>query len=432
MLSLYLKSDGAKLLKLVKTTGESSMNDTTLLRQDARVITLVGLAHGTSHFYHVILAALIPWLKPEFGLSYSELGLLMTIFFVVSGVGQATAGFVVDRFGARTVLFSGIALLGVSAVMLSSAHSYVQLMMGAFLAGCGNSVFHPADYTLLNQRVSKARLAHGFSVHGISGNIGWAMSPLFLTFVASRTDWRTALLCAALLPLAVLALLVANRHALRPQPAVVPLAGARADGAGEGAFDFLKLKVVWLCFAFFLISAVALAGVQTFAATSLVSLYGMSLATATSAYTCFMIASAAGMAYGGFLGAGTRNHDRIIMIAFGTAAVLALVLAAAVVPAWMAVVLMGLIGLVTGISGPSRDLMIRGAAPANATGRVFGVVYSGLDSGLALGPLLFGALMDAHHPAGVFVGIAIFQALVILTALGVGNNSRVTAVPKTA
>ncbi|MRX10904.1 MFS transporter [Pseudoduganella sp. FT25W] len=408
------------------------MNDKTLWRQDARVIALVGLAHGTSHFYHVILAALIPWLKPEFGLSYSELGLLMTVFFVVSGVGQAMAGFVVDRLGARTVLFSGIALLGVSAVLLSSAHSYVQLMLGALVAGCGNSVFHPADYTLLNQRVSKARLAHGFSVHGISGNIGWALSPLFLTFVADRTDWRTALLCASLLPLAVLALLVWNRHALRPEPAALPAAGRSVGASDASAFGFLKLKVVWLCFAFFLISAVALAGIQTFAATSLVSLYGMSLGTATSAYTCFMFASALGMAYGGFLGAGSRNHDRIIMLAFGTAAVLALVLAAAVVPAWMAVVLMGLIGLVTGISGPSRDLMIRGAAPANATGRVFGVVYSGLDSGLALGPLLFGALMDAHHPAGVFVFIGIFQALVILTAVGVGSNTRVAVAPKTA
>jgi FSR family fosmidomycin resistance protein-like MFS transporter len=408
------------------------MSDHTLLRQDARVITLVGLAHGTSHFYHVILAALIPWLKPEFGLSYSELGLLMTAFFVVSGVGQAMAGFVVDRLGARTVLFGGIALLGLSALLLSSAHSYPQLMLGALLAGCGNSVFHPADYTLLNQRVSKARLAHGFSVHGISGNIGWALSPLFLTFVAGRTDWRTALLSAAWLPLLVLALLVWNRHALRPELAAPPVAGKSAASGDASAFGFLRLKVVWMCFAFFLISAVALAGIQTFAATSLVSLYGMSLGAATSAYTCYMFASAAGMAYGGFLGAGSRHHDRIIMLAFASAAVLALVLAAAVVPAWMAVVLMGLIGLVTGISGPSRDLMIRGAAPANATGRVFGVVYSGLDSGLALGPLLFGALMDAHHPAGVFVLIGVFQALVILTTLGVGSNRRVTAIPKTA
>ena len=225
-------------------------------------------------------------------------------------------------------------------------------MAGAFLAGCGNCVFHPADYTLLNQRVSKARLAHGFSVHGISGNIGWALSPLFLTFVAARTDWRTALLSAALLPLAVLALLLWNRHALRPEPVAAP--AATGAPAPAGALDFLRLKVVWMCFSFFLISAVALAGIQTFAATSLVSLYGMSLQWATSAYTCFMFASAAGMLYGGFLGAGSRHHDRIIMLAFASAALLALVLAAAVVPAWMAIVLMGMIGLATGIAGPSR------------------------------------------------------------------------------
>jgi MFS family permease len=291
-------------------------------------------------------------------------------------------------------------------------------------------VFHPADYTLLNQRVSKARLAHGFSVHGISGNIGWAVSPLFLTYVAGRTDWRTALLCAALLPLSVLALLVWNRHALRPEVAAEVAASSAASGKTSGTLGFLRLRVVWMCFAFFLISAVALAGIQTFAATSLVSLYGMSLAWATAAYTSYMVASAFGMLYGGFLGAGSRHHDRIIIVAFGTAAVLALILAAAVVPAWAAVMLMALIGLVTGISGPSRDLMIRGAAPANATGRVFGVVYSGLDSGLALGPLLFGALMDANHPAGVFIGIGVFQALVILTTIGVGGRRRMAGIPE--
>ncbi|MET0319197.1 MAG: MFS transporter [Duganella sp.] len=407
------------------------MDDKILFRQDARVIGLVGLAHGTSHFYHLILAALIPWLKPEFHLSYSELGLLMTVFFAVSGVGQAMAGFVVDRFSARVVLMSGVALLGLSAVVLSSAHTYPQLMAGAFMAGCGNCVFHPADYTLLNQRVSKARLAHGFSVHGISGNIGWALSPLFLTSVAGRTDWRTALLCASLLPLCVLALLLWNRHALRPAPVIAPATGAAAV-VGASPLGFLRLKVVWMCFAFFVISSMALAGVQTFAATSLVSLYGMSLAWATSAYTCFMLASAVGMLYGGFLGAGSRRHDRIIILAFASAAVIALVLAAAIVPAWMAIVLMGLIGFVTGIAGPSRDLMIRGAAPANATGRVFGVVYSGLDTGLAIGPLLFAALMDANRPAAVFVCIAIFQALVILTTLGVGNHRPVAAAPKAA
>lgn len=396
-------------------------SDDNTLRQDARVIGLVGLAHGTSHFYHLIVAALIPWLKPAFNLSYTELGLVMTVFFVVSGVGQATAGFVVDRVGARAVLFSGVAMLGISAVVLSGAGGYPGLVLGALLAGLGNAVFHPADYTLLNQRVSRARLAHGFSVHGISGNIGWAASPIFLTSIAATQGWRAAMLWAAALPAFVLAMLVLNRHALRPDPIAAP---GKADGAQGGTLGFLKLPSVWMCFAFFLLTAVALGGIQAFASISLEALYGISRELATSSYTAYMLASAVGMLAGGFLGANARHHDRTVAFAFAAAAALALVLAAGAGPSWMALPLMGLIGLCSGVAGPSRDLMIRAAAPKGATGRVYGVVYSGLDSGLAIGPLLFGLVMDAGRPGWVFAGVALFQALAIATAVGVGGSTR--------
>ncbi len=186
------------------------MSSNPTLRQDARVIALVGLAHGVSHFYHLILAAIFVWIKPAFNLSYAELGLLMTVFFVISGVGQMLAGFVVDRVGATRVLFGGMATLGIAALVLAAAPGYTILLLGSLLAGAGNSVFHPADYTLLNQRVSKARLAHGFSVHGISGNFGWAAAPAFMAGVASISTWRIALLCAAVVPFAALLLLFSN------------------------------------------------------------------------------------------------------------------------------------------------------------------------------------------------------------------------------
>jgi MFS family permease len=402
------------------------MSQDSTLRADARVIALVGLAHGTSHFYHLILAALFPWLKPAFGLSYAELGLLLTVFFVVSGVGQALAGFVVDRTGARSVLFFGMAMLGVSALVLSVAGSYAALMVGALLAGVGNSIFHPADYTLLNQRVSQARLAHGFSVHGISGNIGWAAAPLFMTTVAAVSTWRMALAYAAILPFAVLGILVLNRAHLRPEPK--PAANA-APAGGEGTLSFLRLRAVWMCFAFFFLTAVSLGGIQAFASIGLMQLYGISRELATGSYTAYMLASAVGMLLGGFVGvratgAGRQDHDRTVAIAFAVAAALALLLGAAVVPGWLALPLMALIGFFSGIAGPSRDLMIRAAAPKNATGRVYGVVYSGLDSGLSVGPALFGLIMDAGHPGWLFAGIALFQALAIVTAVGVGGGTR--------
>lgn len=418
------------------------MDDKQLFRQDARVIGLVGLAHGTSHFYHLILAALIPWLKPEFNLSYGELGLLMTVFFAVSGVGQAMAGFVVDRVGARSVLFAGLALLGTAALMLSFAPSYAVLLAGSMLAGVGNSVFHPADYTLLNQRVSKERMAHAFSVHGITGNLGWAASPVFLAGIAALAGWRVALLCAALLPFSVLALLYVQRDALRSDPiptptpdstpALTPKAGqaGRAAHAQDSSFGFLKLPAVWMSFGFFFLIAVALGGIQAFSSVTLVSLYGISLASAMTAYTAYMLASAGGMVIGGFLAARTAHHDRTIAMAFTFSALMALLLGMAVVPGWMVIIVMGAIGLGAGVAGPSRDLLIRAAAPKGATGRVFGVVYSGLDTGLATGPLLFGAMLDRGHPGWVFAGIALFQVLAIGTAVGVGDRSRTLALQK--
>ena len=154
-------------------------------RRDAQVIGLIGLAHGTSHFFHLALAPLFPWLKEAFGVSYAELGLLMSVFFIVSGDGQALAGFVVDRFGALRVLFGGIALLGISALGLAASQTYVMLIFFAGVAGLGNCVFHPADFTLLNRRVSIPRLSHAFSVHGLTGTLGWAVAPLFLAGIAS-------------------------------------------------------------------------------------------------------------------------------------------------------------------------------------------------------------------------------------------------------
>lgn len=401
----------------------------TELKQDALVITLVGIAHGISHFFHMILAPLFPWLKEAFQLSYAELGFLMSAFFIVSGIGQALAGFVVDKCGARAVLLFGISCLAVAALVLSGAQNYSMLLAGSMLAGLGNSVFHPSDFTLLNQRVSPARLGYAFSVHGISGNLGWAAAPVFLVTLAGLFDWRTALLAAAALPLIVLALLLVYRDALHTADVVhtvAPSAAAAVAPAGS-PFAFMRLPAVWMCFGFFFMTAMALGGIQSFSSAGLRDLYGMSLAWATTAYTAYMLASAAGMLWGGFIAAKTSQHDRTITIAFSVAGSLALLLATGWVSAALALVLMAAIGFGSGVAGPSRDLLIRAAAPKNATGRVYGVVYSGLDMGLACAPLLFGAVMDAHHPAWIFVCIGLFQMLAIMTAVNVGFNTRARA-----
>ena len=150
------------------------------LRQDAAVIGFVGLAHASSHFSHLLLPLMFPVFMKTFGLSYSELGLLMSVFFIVSGVGQASAGFLVDKLGARPVMFASMTLFTVASVMAGVAQSYTGLMLAAALYGLGNCAFHPVDYTILNQRVSTPRLGYAYSVHGLTGNLGWALAPVFM------------------------------------------------------------------------------------------------------------------------------------------------------------------------------------------------------------------------------------------------------------
>lgn len=396
------------------------------LAKDSLVIGLIGLAHAISHFFHLLLASLFPWIKTAFALSYAELGLLMTSFFVVSAVGQALAGFVVDKLGARVVLFFGIINLALAALVAGAAQHYGMLLLASMLAGLGNSVFHPADYTILNKKVSLARLPHAFAIHGLTGNLGWAAAPVFLVGIAGIADWRSALFAAAALPLLVLALLWVYRDLLDTRESASPTAAKAGQAIApdqEGLLDFLKLPAVWLCFMFFFWLAMALGGVQSFVPAALRDIYGMSLSLSTSAYTSYMLAAAAGMWYGGFLAA-SKQHDHIVAFAMIAAAISALSLATGLLPAVLALPGMALVGFAAGVAGPSRDLLIRAAAPKNATGRVYGMVYSGLDSGMAIAPLLFGLIMDQHLPRLIFIGIALFQLCAMATALAVGRHNR--------
>ena len=392
-------------------------------RQDAATIGLIGLAHGTSHFHHLLLAPLFPVFMREFGLNYAEMGLLVSVFFVISGVGQALAGFVVDRIGARPVLFAALACFVLAALAAAWAHGYGGLMLASALAGLGNAPFHPADFTILNKRVSMARLGHAFSIHGISGNLGWAAAPVFLIGIHHASgSWRVAYLCAALVGLTVITLLALNREAIDDHhQAHAPQAHAQPV-KGEHPMAFLKLPSVWLCFSFFFFSTAALSAIQGFASPALSKLYGLPISATAFVVTGYMICGAVGMVLGGFLVARVERLERTI----GLAMVLAAVLLTLGGLGWMsgvaAAVLVSLAGFGTGLAGPSRDMLIKRAAPPGATGRVYGTVYSGLDLGFALAAPIFGALMDHGSPSSVFYGAALTLMMGVMSASLVGQR----------
>jgi MFS transporter, FSR family, fosmidomycin resistance protein len=404
--------------------------------RDAHTISLVGLAHGTSHFFHMLLPPLFPAFIRDFGLSYAELGLLVTVFFVISGVGQAMAGFLVDRVGARPVLFGALSCFAAAALAAASAGGYGGLVLAAVLAGIGNSPFHPVDFTILNKRVSMPRLGHAFSVHGISGNLGWAIAPIVLVGTSSAIgSWRTAYLVAAGLALAVMVLLFLNRAAIDDRQGSWghdKPGSASAAAADAHPMAFLKLPSVWLCFSFFFWSTAALSGILSFAGPALAKMYALPIAATAFVVTGYMLAGAAGMVVGGFVAGRIERLERAIGVAMSFAAVLLALVATGWLPAGLAVVVAACAGFGTGLAGPSRDLLVKRASPPGATGRVYGTVYSGLDVGFALAAPVFGWLLDHGAPNAVFVGASLALLMGVASAAWVGLRMRRPAVPVAA
>jgi MFS transporter, FSR family, fosmidomycin resistance protein len=414
------------------STATLDSKPTVALSQDAKVIGLVSLAHAMSHFSHLLLVPLFPIFQKEFALSFSQLGLLVTIFFVISGIGQALSGFLVDKVGARPVLFSAIGVFVLAALVAANAQGYPWLILAAALAGLGNSPFHPCDFTILNQRVSLQRLGHAYSTHGISGSLGWAIAPIFYAGLTSLVGWRNAYFSAALLYALVLFVLWLNRESFYTE--VIKAAEVKdvhevyATGIKkENTFAFLKLPVVWWCFGFFTLSTVTLAMVQSFSVPILKALHGVSFEMATLTLTAYLLCGALGILVGGFIASSQAKRgissDQAIMVCYLVGAALLVLCATGILGAAVTMIALAATGFVVGIGNPSRDMMVKNATPKGASGRMYGAVYSGFDVGFAVSPLIFGALMDKQMYSACLYGVAFVLFISIAVARGVGQRS---------
>ena len=379
------------------------------LRRDARVIGLVAVAHGLSHFFQIATAVLFPLIKGDLGVSYTALGATVGLYYTVSGVCQTLAGFAVDRFGARRVLLAGLTLAVAGAALAGSAQNFPMLLAAAVVGGMGNSVFHPVDFSILNARVTKHRLGYAFSWHGIAGYFGFALAPAYAVAMATAFDWRVALLGAAALGAVVAGLLAAQGDELEAAP-------PRAQHSGSGAHTLAQLPVL-MCFGYFIMLGVAFVGMQTFGIAAMVAQYGAPVQLASAALTANLIGAAAGVFCGGFVAVRYGRHDRVAAAGMAVSGALVFVLAAGWLSAAALPVLLGASGFASGVVNPSRDLIVRAATPAGATGKVYGFVYSGLDVGAIASPVLFGWLLDRGLAAGVFYAVVAVLVLSIVTVL---------------
>jgi MFS family permease len=374
-----------------------------------KIIALIGTGHATSHFLQLVLPPLFPLMREELGVSYATLGLILTLFYVLSAVLQPLAGFVVDRIGGRAVLLAGVALMVAGTLLMGLSQGIWSLALGAALAGTGNSVFHPADFAILNGSVAKERLGHAFSIHSVSGSVGFAIAPVFSAAIGAWMGWHAALIAAAAVAGVVLLLLAANARGFSVQ--VVPKKSAGFD------FSVLMSWQVVACFSFFALHAAALTGILSFGVSALKEQLGVATTLASTAITAYMVGSGIGMLAGGFLTARTSRIDLVPAAGLTVSACIMLALAAGVVPALVLPVAFALSGFAVGLTYPSRDLLVRAATPPGATGRVYGFVYAGLDVGSFATPVFYGWLIDHGSPNGVFYAVFGFALAAVFTVL---------------
>ncbi len=398
-------------------------------RQDFLLITLLGVAHGLSHYFHLVIPALFPWIIPEFGTSYAQMGAVMTVFFIVSSLGQATSGVLVDKLGPKVCLYGGVGLLMVSGFLFSVAQNYLWFYPVAAFAGLGNSVFHPTDYSIMNRCITNERLPFAFSIHSVVGNIGWAVAPVLMVGVATFTgSWRLAAATSGAMALIVLAVLLMNNslfdRALASGNGLTQ--EQKKEEKGDAGFGFLKLLVIWLCFLFFFCNSFALGILQNFAPSIFNATYHVGLEIATGGLTAYMIGSIIGVLSGAYVAKAFKRSDHVIAASMSVSAVMSILLASQGLGPWCVLPLMFLMGLGVGVATPSRDLLIRGACMkflgTNSFGRVYGFTYCGMDVGQTLAPLVAGPLLDAGFFSLALVLVGVFQTGALLTALGVGQQ----------
>jgi MFS family permease len=387
-----------------------------------RTLAAISVAHWVSHFHLFVLPMLFPFLKEQLGVGYIELGFALAVFGVVSGLTQAPIGYLADHIGARKVLLIGLTIGGLALIMLGLHLSYVSLIISAALLGLANSVYHPCDYAILSTHMDEARMGRAFSVHTFAGFLGGAVAPTIMLMLVTAVGGLGALIVAGAVGPAAALLLIAVR---------IPDASSadrKADDAAAPQQSIVTPAIIVLTI-FFMLLGLSSAGISNFGVVALMSGYGVTFSAANIALTAYLGASAAGVLAGGYLADRTKRHGNVAAACFAINAVIITIIATINLPLAVLTTAMGLAGFLGGVIAPSRDMLVRNAAPAGAAGRAFGIVSTGFNFSGILSPLLFGWIMDQHLPHWVFGASVAFMVLTVLLAL---VTDRKTAEPARA
>ena len=390
----------------------------------ARVVGLVSTAHFFSHFYMLLLPPLFPMLREVYGVGFTELGFAITAYSLTTGLTQAPVGFLVDRYGARAILVTGLAMKSLAFTLIGVFPAYGALIALMVVAGLGNAVFHPADYSILNASVEPERMGRAFSIHTFAGLLGNAVAPITMIFLISITDWRNALILCGLAGGVVAMVIMANSGAL---VGARPSSGKQSDADGaalKSGFRLLFSLPILTGVLFFVGISVTGHGINTFSVSTLTVMYEAPLTEVGFVLTAYLFAAPCGVLLGGWIADRVQRHDVVAAACFVVIAAAIFSVAALSMTLPTIAVLFAIAGLFAGVVSPSRDMMIRAVTPPGEMGKVFGFVSTGFNIGGIIAPLVFGYILDHAAPSYVFWTAGAVALATVCTVLYTGRQGR--------
>jgi MFS family permease len=381
----------------------------------SRLIAAVCTAHMMSHYYMLMLAPLFAFIRADFNVSYTELALALTVFNVVSGLLQTPVGFLVDRIGARVVLIAGLALSSTAYAVAGIVDSFWVFIAMYGVAGLGNTVFHPSDYTLLSHHTPPERLSQVFSFHTFAGMVGSAIAPVTLLYMQSIFGWRGAYIGAASFGLLVLLVLIAQREPSTEMPHAAKSAPKSRTELVDTGWRLLLSPPILLNLAFFMLTSIMNGGLNTYLVVALGALHSTPPAIGNMALTGLLAMNAVGVLAGGMLAGRTSHHAVVAAVGLTVGGTVTAIVGLVDLPSVLLIALMGFSGLCVGATYPSRDMLVRAVTPPNAYGKVFGFVSTGFNIGASIAPIVYGMLMDRGEPREVFLLSAAVSIICVST-----------------
>lgn len=381
---------------------------------ETRLVYTICFAHFVSHYYILLLAPLFIFIREDYGVTYTELGLALTAFNVVSTVGQTPVGFLVDRCNARYMLVGGL-LIGAAAFAIAGLVNSFWVFVAMFaVAGLGNTVYHPADYALLGRHVPTERAGRVFSYHTFAGMLGSAAAPATLLYLYAVIGWRGAFLCAAALGVVAAIVVFLTDEPAEPVKAAARKKDEPAEATAVG-WQLLLSAPILANLVFFVLLSMSGGGLYNYLVATLGALHGTPATVANTALTGLLVMSAIGVLVGGQLTSLTSRYGLITTFGLICTAIVCVLVGLIDFPAMILIALMSTVGFCAGLTMPSRDMIVRAVTPRSAYGQVFGFVTTGFHLAGIVSPIIFGQMLDRGHPREIFFFMAFCALLSIAT-----------------